>query len=452
MKPHIVLALGTLPGSSGEACLYRAGYRFAWFDGATRFYLALGDIEMQIPFQAPPNARDDFVSAGTAWATRLAIAAAAQDATARRARTAESRAGIALDRAEAAQLRPNAASADAARMRALAERLQDALTRLQASAAQGVAWAQAMAESAIASAQSVTARVIQDAEAATAHAPQHLLAHHRPAAPGPVSNPGSGAGAGPCHRGHAPALPQPVSEAPDLEIRVFETPLFVTPLLKIPVFEIPVSPWPVAEPSAPLPPLAHPPIAAPPPMLPLIRPRAIHQFCAAPHPDGALLQAMLITRQVLRGLDYESHIFVDAPDHGLIHAAHTRAALPGHREYMLILHRAAAQPVLQAVLDLPVPRILFHNGSSEPAHGLAELPPLPLWPIRNWAPWPFAAWASPASLPAPCSGTTPHRPRPRPPAGSRSSAFAARPTPRPPSFRRPLSPASAFFMTARPSW
>ena len=436
LQPRIVLAQGTPPGSAGEACLYRAGYRFAWFDGSTRFYLAPGHAALQRFFEAPPHAEDDFIRAGTVWATRLALAEAAHATATRRATRAESQAAIDGDRAEAAQLRLNAASADAARLLTLAEQNQQALARLEADANAELARAQtaiSFAHAAAHSAQAQTGRVIQDAGALTAQTAEHArqaiawaeaamaqttaqalsairsaadaaqtaaeqaaLAERRredamqwlaamrgstswritgplrralarqPDAGGPVASPAIAL---------APFVPPTLDPPPSL---VFEPPTAPDGPTELPTIEpfgfepLVAERPPVPEPPPP-PRLAAQPIATPPPALPLFRPRAVHQFCAGPHPDGPLLHAMLITQRALRGLGYDSHIFVDTPDYGLIHAAHTLAALPDHGRYVLILHSAARQPIPQAVLDLPVPKILFHHGSLELAPGLAGL-------------------------------------------------------------------------------
>lgn len=71
-RPWIVLVEATRPltqeenAESWEGLLLAAGYRFAWFDGLNRFYIAGERWEDLSPhFRLPPNLFDDFVVAGT---------------------------------------------------------------------------------------------------------------------------------------------------------------------------------------------------------------------------------------------------------------------------------------------------------------------------------------------------------------------------------------------------
>ena len=71
-RPWIVVMEATAPLSQAprhegwEGLLTAAGYRFVWFDGLNRFYVAAEHGELARHFQAPPNVFDDFVRAGEA--------------------------------------------------------------------------------------------------------------------------------------------------------------------------------------------------------------------------------------------------------------------------------------------------------------------------------------------------------------------------------------------------
>jgi FkbM family methyltransferase len=67
VRPWIVLIEATEPltnsetGAAWEPALLRAGYRFVWFDGLNRFYLAEEHAGMAEHFRLPPNIFDDYV-------------------------------------------------------------------------------------------------------------------------------------------------------------------------------------------------------------------------------------------------------------------------------------------------------------------------------------------------------------------------------------------------------
>ena len=83
-RPWIVLAEATAPMSTRETSgdwepiLLRAGYRFVYFDGLNRFYVAEERFDELAPhFSVPPNVFDDFLRvADTEWARRVADAQA----------------------------------------------------------------------------------------------------------------------------------------------------------------------------------------------------------------------------------------------------------------------------------------------------------------------------------------------------------------------------------------
>ncbi len=76
-RPWIVLIEATAPMSSEqthaawEPGLLSAGYRFVYFDGLNRFYVALEHIDALMPcFAAPPNVFDDFIRVADAEGVR----------------------------------------------------------------------------------------------------------------------------------------------------------------------------------------------------------------------------------------------------------------------------------------------------------------------------------------------------------------------------------------------
>jgi len=66
-RPWIILVEATAPNSqvqthlAWEDLLLDADYRFVWYDGLNRFYVASEKAELEISFQAQPNVFDDFV-------------------------------------------------------------------------------------------------------------------------------------------------------------------------------------------------------------------------------------------------------------------------------------------------------------------------------------------------------------------------------------------------------
>ncbi|TAA28764.1 FkbM family methyltransferase [Pseudoxanthomonas winnipegensis] len=72
VRPWILVVEATLPNSEiasfagWEPILVAAGYRFVYFDGLNRFYVAEEHAELTGAFAMPPNNFDDFVLSGTA--------------------------------------------------------------------------------------------------------------------------------------------------------------------------------------------------------------------------------------------------------------------------------------------------------------------------------------------------------------------------------------------------
>jgi hypothetical protein len=122
--PWIVVVESALPLTQQDSCgawedmLLGRAYRFAWFDGLNRFYVAPGHLELMDAFRAPANVFDRFVLSGTASATfaskltrevasleaELAGAKEGEERIAARLRDAELSARQALQKVEASTI------------------------------------------------------------------------------------------------------------------------------------------------------------------------------------------------------------------------------------------------------------------------------------------------------------------------------------------------------------
>ena len=160
-RPWIVLVESTAPLSSVESYsdweryLLDADYRFAYFDGLNRFYIAQEQAHLLQHFRTPPNVLDDYVRVGelTAWARADAAELKATEADTRRA-AAETQAQAAERKVEAAERRAAVAEARCFRAVARADAADVETARALARAAQAeqnAAEAQARANAAEAS-------------------------------------------------------------------------------------------------------------------------------------------------------------------------------------------------------------------------------------------------------------------------------------------------------------
>lgn len=113
LRPWIMLIEATLPGMATshhhdwEPVLLEAGYRFAWFDGLNRYYVAAEHAELLAAFASPPNVFDDIrLTVHSALCGDLVAAHQLRlDALVDQAIAAEARAAAAETRAAAATLR-----------------------------------------------------------------------------------------------------------------------------------------------------------------------------------------------------------------------------------------------------------------------------------------------------------------------------------------------------------
>ena len=357
-RPWIVLAEATAPMSTEEThaewepVLLAADYRFVWFDGLNRFYLAAERFDALCRhFRTPPNVFDGFVrAADTDWTRRITAAETRADTVAARLRDAELRAEMAVDRAGTAQLhlvrkgteaaRAAAAAAaqgaEAARLRMEAEDMRATVAALHHAVAERDA-ALAHAQATVRNSQALISRLTKEAQDAASWLsamerstswkvtrPLRRLASLRADRPIPIVQP----------------EPEPEPE-----------------LVRVP------EPMPGTEPppddvSAPFPDLLPVPAGT--------APRAVHQFHSGTAVGDAITNAMLLTRHVLRGLGYHSLIFAEHVDPALADEIHPVTDLPDSAGYVLILRHSMGHGALDRLLALPARKVLVYHNITPP--------------------------------------------------------------------------------------
>ena len=318
-RPWIILVEATKPMSAEEThatwepLLLAADYRFAWFDGLNRFYIAAEHHAALAPhFRTPPNVFDDFLRvADTEWARRINAAEATADALRDRTQVAEAWTRHAEDRADAASRQVLGVIADASRARTLGHEV----TALQASLSEQRSQAG-----------------LQQARAEHAEA---WLAMMRASTSWRIT--------GPLRR--------------------------VARLLRLGKARPPAAaPIPALPPPLPEPPIQPEELQLPPPVLPappatLRRPiRTVHQFHSGSAVGDAVTNGMLLTRAMLRRLGYASEIFVEHRDPLLAHELRLLDEMPLHADYVLILHHSMGYDAFARVVALPATKVLcYHN-------------------------------------------------------------------------------------------
>ena len=94
--------------------------------------------------------------------------------------------------------------------------------------------------------------------------------------------------------------------------------------------------------------------------------RAVHQFHSGSAFGDAITNAMLLTRAVLRGLGYDSRIFVEHRDPGFTAPFHLLDDLPTHGDYVLIVRHSMGHDALGRILALPVRKIMIYHNITPP--------------------------------------------------------------------------------------
>lgn len=183
-RPWIVLVEATRPGTEvanhagWEPILLQANYRFAWFDGLNRFYIAEEKVEALSPcFASPLGVFDDYTRHDPER-ERLAALAATTPALTERAQAAEARAAALERQAAEAAAQATAQTATLEQARAEAEARAAAAVAQAALLAAQARSADALAQAAAANAAAAAANAqAADAQAAAAQSRLGDLQH-----------------------------------------------------------------------------------------------------------------------------------------------------------------------------------------------------------------------------------------------------------------------------------
>ena len=361
-RPWIVLAEATEPMSDRpahagwEGILLRARYRFAWFDGLNRFYVAEERAAELLPyFVAPPNVFDDFVrAADTEWARRIGQAEA-------NLASAGARADAAEERAERAALRLALEAALTAQVEALAEHrgrdighLADEIARIQALHAESERERERVrAGLAGAHQQVLDAHRRLAAAEHRAHAAEVLLQATRSSTSWKVTAPmrrlmALAGGPRPA-AADGGALPIPGNAADGTDVPASAPPGNANGEPEAPVLdEAPPDALPRPVPGRPL--------------------RAVHQFHAGSATGDAITNAMLLTRDVLRQAGFRSDIYVEHRDPALACDLLLVDDLPRHADYVLLVRHSMGHGCFARLVELPSPKVLLYHNITPPQH------------------------------------------------------------------------------------
>jgi FkbM family methyltransferase len=352
-RPWIVLVEATVPltsepsESAWEPALLAAGYVFAWFDGLNRFYVACEQEQALAPaLRLPPHLADDWMTADDRDRRVRVDALEAELAGLRRL---QGRAGLEIERQ-----RVLAAVSVAGRDDALRER--DA-------AIVEAAWLRRSLDALNEPAPVMTADPVV-AETPPAIAPASL--------PAPLPAPQAGGSRRLAGRALLPfwRVVRPVARPLAWRARTF-----LTAELREDVRralersresvdagenEFDRHRGSSAEPLR-LPP---PDPGRPHGRAPL---RAVHQFHPTVEARDAITNAMLLTRDLLRGLGFDSEIYVQHREGVSPDDARLLDDLPVHDGYVLMVHHSLGYPGADRIAALPAPKLLVYHNITPPS-------------------------------------------------------------------------------------
>ena len=357
-RPWIVLVEATAPMSSvmthdaWEFILLEAGYRFVWFDGLNRFYVSSERHDaLAHAFQTPVNVFDDFVRAGdTEWARR--IQAAENEASDRvmklleRAITAEVRADHEALSAARARVRIDETWREAEQLRAA---LQDERTQRLTAEAEAAAFAHrakaaesdAAGQATHAKAETMRARYEQQRSAINEQLQQEAVTAFKA-----IQRSTSWRITAPLRRlrsrrnAAGPVITQPLLPEPPAELAIAHDSAMGTATSETAAARRERGP---------------------------VSPRTkVHQYHSGAATGDAITNSMLLTRQRLRDLGYDSEIFVSFRDPALADELRLAEELPRHDRYVLIVRHSMGFDAFDTVASIPAPKILLYHNITPP--------------------------------------------------------------------------------------
>jgi glycosyltransferase involved in cell wall biosynthesis len=94
--------------------------------------------------------------------------------------------------------------------------------------------------------------------------------------------------------------------------------------------------------------------------------RAVHQFHSGSAVGDAVTNSLFLVQRILRGLGYESEIFVEHRDSRLSDVLFLVDDLPDHSDYVLIVHHSMGHGALGFILSLDARKILMYHNVTPP--------------------------------------------------------------------------------------
>lgn len=381
-RPWIVLVEATRPLSKEQAhgdwepLLLSVDYRFAWFDGLNRFYIAAEHWEALSPsFATPPNVFDDFIrAADTEHLNRIVGAEARASLAEARAAAVEARVGQAEERAGQAEGRVARAEARTTQAEAAARR-EAARTAIAVSRAEAAEARLAQLLSSTSWRLTKPVRAVREAikgrlglallEAGLAPTRVERLKRSAGEDGGSVKKaarvtfyaatrvaarlPGS--------RG-ADAWLGRIAPGPWRWLHRHRDAYLASALRTETAFPNALSSHRGVTVS-----MASGPVK----LSAVHRPtRVVHQFHSGSAPGDAITNSMLLIRDWLHGQGYESDIFVEHRHPALTDELLEIGDLPQHDDYVLIVHHSMGYDALDRILALPARKILIYHNITPP--------------------------------------------------------------------------------------